>query len=460
MTGSSGWLGSAAGVGVFLLALGWLAIAGGAQAQTQPQLIPFEAFLTNGAGDPLSGRYAARFRIYDNEANDGALLWEERRDDVRVHAGRLAVVLGEVAPLRQADGAPIDFGTKKLLGITVVDDSRLEGQEMVPRHELFPSYYAWQAERADDADRLGGTPADAYATVAEQDHERDLLLDQIELRRGQADDIARALGEAPPLSDAAKFEAAKFGACNGRVVTVSDDEVLLQPYDSPTLVVELDGKLLVQNGPVSFRWDDLDAGDEDFAKFYFLYVEDGGGVPSPIISAAAPSGARHPTRAARYVGEFYNDDSGDIVPMDHNPKTGEYRLLRLPWDLIHLGTALDPTYDVYSGLGSQLPPTAYAALIQTILEGDDVLFYFAHRSMSGTNIAGNEHGDFDYTTWPASGVRLEMTTGGTVEASTGEVSWIPLDPGIGHIAKASVNRGSSHSVEDAWIAVMGWRSLR
>lgn len=142
---------------LMMIVLTWTGIAG-AQAPTPVpvrKLIPFQGRLEDASGNPLSGSQPMVFRLYSSAAGTGSL-WEEEHTAVSVNGGRINVLLGSITSL---DG--VDFAGQTLyLGITAGGLSELN-QEMVPRHEIVPSFYALGAKRADSAGR-----ADAVADGA------------------------------------------------------------------------------------------------------------------------------------------------------------------------------------------------------------------------------------------------------------------------------------------------------
>lgn len=170
----------------WLLACPALALAQGAPAR----LVPFQARLTGANDAPLDGNFGVTFRIYETPTG-GNPCWEETyphqppdRPGVPIIAGQMNVLLGSITPLDDPNkdtnpndaisfnptGAttcdPLDPPPNpghcrcqapgaRFLGITVATGQGGSGQEMVPRHQLVPSFHARRADVA-DAVREGG----------------------------------------------------------------------------------------------------------------------------------------------------------------------------------------------------------------------------------------------------------------------------------------------------------------
>ena len=126
-------------------------LMGGAPALAQsPRLIPFQGRVTDGAGQPLQGVYRVTFVIYD-EATGGEALFTESHADVSVIAGQINVLLGSLVSLddpngdqNTADAVSFDGAQRpRFLGVKVGADTN---QEMVPRHQLVPSFHARTAD--------------------------------------------------------------------------------------------------------------------------------------------------------------------------------------------------------------------------------------------------------------------------------------------------------------------------
>lgn len=63
-----------------------------------PQLVNYQGFLTDGAGDPLDTTVSVTFTIYD-APTAGIAIWTETQTTVVVVAGQFNVLLGSVTPL-------------------------------------------------------------------------------------------------------------------------------------------------------------------------------------------------------------------------------------------------------------------------------------------------------------------------------------------------------------------------
>jgi len=133
------------------------------------QLIPFQARLTDGAGAPVAdGVYSINFAIYGT-ATGGTPVngWVESHATVSVVSGVVNVILGSITPLNDPDNNgdfsdAVTFYTtdgNRFIGVTIG-----AGQEMVPRHQLVPSFHA---ATADDAAKFDGKDSSYYITDAD-----------------------------------------------------------------------------------------------------------------------------------------------------------------------------------------------------------------------------------------------------------------------------------------------------
>ncbi len=109
-------------------------------------VISHQGYLTSPAGIPLTGNYSLTFRIFDVEA-DGAALWTEIHPAVAVDQGLFIVPLGSITPLPSS----IFAGADRFLSISVNADP-----EMLPRRRVSHSFWACRADKALNADSLGG----------------------------------------------------------------------------------------------------------------------------------------------------------------------------------------------------------------------------------------------------------------------------------------------------------------
>lgn len=145
-----------------------LLVLGAPMPVSAERLIPFQGRLTDGQGTPLEGVFRVTFAIYD-EPTGGTPLnsWVETHDDVSIIAGQINVLLGSIASLDDPDGngsmddaITFDGDTMpRYLGIKVGEDGN---QEMVPRHQLVPSFHARLADTTVD----GGVNTDQLADRA------------------------------------------------------------------------------------------------------------------------------------------------------------------------------------------------------------------------------------------------------------------------------------------------------
>ncbi len=119
----------------------------------QTSLIPFQARLTDDKNTAVPDNvYNITFKVYD-AATGGEPDWTENHINVSVIGGQINVLLGSLEPLT------FNFITPKYLGITIGS-----GPEMVPRHQLVPSFHAQSASLAHESEKLGGKTPDWYAS--------------------------------------------------------------------------------------------------------------------------------------------------------------------------------------------------------------------------------------------------------------------------------------------------------
>jgi hypothetical protein len=90
-----------------------------------PDFIPYQGYLTDSAGDPVSGSLDLQFALYD-QAEEGAALWQETHVDVAVVAGFFRVELGTLVTLSNSL-----FDAPLFLGVTIAGES-----EMTPRMRI------------------------------------------------------------------------------------------------------------------------------------------------------------------------------------------------------------------------------------------------------------------------------------------------------------------------------------
>ena len=137
-------------------------------AQTTPDLVNYQGFLTNDSGDPVSnGVYQVEFRIWSAQEDIGGdLIWGEKYNVVLTD-GRFNILLGsggvqvtspvlpQVTSLSDAFEADTRF-----LGLTMLTDEMglliPSPEEIAPRQQFLTSPFAFKADHAgtaDDADQ-------------------------------------------------------------------------------------------------------------------------------------------------------------------------------------------------------------------------------------------------------------------------------------------------------------------
>jgi hypothetical protein len=130
-----------------------LVLAGiGGAAAAPPELVRYQARLTDDAGVPLSGQHDLAFAIHD-AASGGAQCWGEVHGGLTLENGTVDVLLGAITPLPSVvftDGDPLCSGTDRWLAIAV------DGSALAPRQRLASVPFAHTA------DRLGGEPASYF----------------------------------------------------------------------------------------------------------------------------------------------------------------------------------------------------------------------------------------------------------------------------------------------------------
>ncbi len=111
-----------------------------------PSRIPYQAFLADGTGTPLSGTYTFTFSIYD-DGSGGVPYWTSGPRAVYVISGQLNYELGSNVPFPDSlfDTSP------RFLGVTIDPDPELK-----PRTEITSAMFALRAGWADSADGITG----------------------------------------------------------------------------------------------------------------------------------------------------------------------------------------------------------------------------------------------------------------------------------------------------------------
>lgn len=157
-----------------LACLGALALLAGGPVLAE-RLIPFQGRLTDGAGEPLQGVYRVTFAIYDAETGGTPLHgWVETHEEVSILGGQINVFLGSRRSLDDPNG---DANTSDSIGFSAAEGPRYLGikigedlnQEMVPRHELLPSFHARVADRVIDEAITTEQIADGAVTTVKLD---------------------------------------------------------------------------------------------------------------------------------------------------------------------------------------------------------------------------------------------------------------------------------------------------
>lgn len=150
-----------------------LAVVALAPAVAAERLIPFQGRVVGGDGQPLAdGVYRVTFAIYDSQTGGGALNgWVESHENVSIIGGQINVLLGSLTSLddpnndsNTADaisfaGSGANPVGPRYLGIKIGEATN---QEMVPRHELVPTFHARMADRV----VAGGISTDQIADGA------------------------------------------------------------------------------------------------------------------------------------------------------------------------------------------------------------------------------------------------------------------------------------------------------
>ncbi|MBN1347962.1 hypothetical protein JXJ21_01000 [candidate division KSB1 bacterium] len=104
-----------------------------------PQLINYQAVLTDATGIPINDTRAIEFRIYEDETG-GTPSWTETQT-VAIDRGLLNVLLGSITPLPYS----LFDGNDKFLALKVGTDA-----EMIPRKKLVSMAYAYHAHNTDN----------------------------------------------------------------------------------------------------------------------------------------------------------------------------------------------------------------------------------------------------------------------------------------------------------------------
>lgn len=118
-----------------------------------PQMMNYQAMLTDDAGEPLVNQAVELvFRIYD-AGEVGDLKWSETHNTVTNSIGVVSVILG-------SQGSPLGISFAEPLWLEV----DVDGETLSPRRQLVAAPYA---RHANDSDQLGGGLASEYAQLAD-----------------------------------------------------------------------------------------------------------------------------------------------------------------------------------------------------------------------------------------------------------------------------------------------------
>lgn len=131
-----------------------LAFSTTADAQQVPDVLPYQGFVTNGAGAPVEGAATITFRLYRGQA-DATPIWTETHSNIPVARGVFYVYLGMQSDVSQF----FRDGTTMYLGLDFNNDG-----EATPRQEIGSVPYAMLANNALN---LNGQPADNFLTEQE-----------------------------------------------------------------------------------------------------------------------------------------------------------------------------------------------------------------------------------------------------------------------------------------------------
>jgi len=137
------------------------------------QLVPFQGRLHNSEGNVVQdGVYDLTFYVYET-ATGGEFVWSESHTQVSVIHGYVNVLLGGTQG-GDFKSSNVDFATQKYLSISIDG-----GQEMFPRHQLVPTFHAY------DANKLGGKDADTYAQITYVNNEINTQSDRVSALESQ-----------------------------------------------------------------------------------------------------------------------------------------------------------------------------------------------------------------------------------------------------------------------------------
>ena len=148
---------------VVLVACSAVIASTSSRAQGVPRRLAYEGTLENAAGEPVNcsdaescpdGLLSMTFRLYADDVADEAL-WSETHSGVPVVRGSFRIELGGQSALTTEI-----MKQARALGVAINDDDELR-----PRQRLVAVPFSTLAAAAEDADALGGIPAEEFATV-------------------------------------------------------------------------------------------------------------------------------------------------------------------------------------------------------------------------------------------------------------------------------------------------------
>jgi hypothetical protein len=120
-----------------------LSIAPALTRAAVPPYISYYGYLTDNAGQPLTGPHDLAFALYP-DSTGGAPFWQESHPAVDVAGGSFAVMLGTISPLN-----PQSFA-----GATAWIATTVDGTPLAPRRPMVSVGYAFRSARADTAQAL------------------------------------------------------------------------------------------------------------------------------------------------------------------------------------------------------------------------------------------------------------------------------------------------------------------
>lgn len=106
-----------------------------------PEIISFDAVISDSDGEKADGNYNLLFSIY-TDPNGGEPVWQEYHNGVAIEDGNVSVQLGNSTTPNPLN---IDFNKKYYLGIKFEDQN-----EMQPRIELLPTPYSFRTKIAEE----------------------------------------------------------------------------------------------------------------------------------------------------------------------------------------------------------------------------------------------------------------------------------------------------------------------